>query len=455
MAGTERFTTYPAYRESGVEWLGEVPVHWTCLSLARVTRSRCDGPFGSGLKSQHYSVDGVRVIRLQNIGGSEFLNSDQTFVDESHADALGDHSVLQGDLLVAGLGDDAHPVGRACVAPEGLGRAIVKADCFRFRLDPRKVVPEFAAYQLSANALAVSGYLATGSTRSRMNLSTTATRKIALPPVAEQHDIVRFLNRKKVKFDAMVTMKERLVELLQEKRSALISRAIAKGLDSDVPMKDSGVQWLGKIPAYWQALRLLRLTPSDRGIMYGIVLPGPNVQVGVPIVKGGDVSSERLCVHRLNRTSFEIEARHVRSRLRGGDLVYAIRGSIGDVAIVPDELEGANLTQDAARVAYTEETHGRWLLYALKSLAVFSQLESGALGATIRGVNIRDLKRVIVPIPPNPEQRALADYLDRETERIDALLTKVREAIDRLKELRTAVIAAAVTGKIDVRETPA
>ena len=286
-----------------------------------------------------------------------------------------------------------------------------------------------------------------------MNLSTTATRKIALPPVAEQHAIVSFLNCETEKVDALVAKKERLIELLQEKRTALITRAVTKGIDPDAPMKDSGVQWLGKIPEYWQTLRLFRLTPSDRRIMYGIVLPGPNVQVGVPIVKGGDVSSERLRVHRLNRTSFEIEARYVRSRLRGGDLVYAIRGSIGDVAIVPDELEGANLTQDAARVAYTGETHGRWLLYALKSLAVFAQIESGALGATIRGINIRDLKRVVVPVPPNSEQRVLADHLDRETARIDTLLAKVREAIDRLKELRTALIAAAVTGKIDVRET--
>ena len=237
---------------------------------------------------------------------------------------------------------------------------MVKADCFRFRLDSKRIVPEFAAYQLSANALAASGYLATGSTRSRVNLSTTATRKIALPPVAEQHDIVRRLNREKVKFDAMVTMKERLIEMLQEKRTALITRTVTKGLDPDAPMKDSGVQWLGKIPAHWQAMRLLQLTPSDRGIMYGIVLPGPNVQVGVPIVKGDDVSSERLRIRRLNRTYFEIETRYIRSRLCGGDLVYAIRGSIGDVTIVPDELEGANLTQDAARVAYTDETHGRW-----------------------------------------------------------------------------------------------
>ena len=123
--------------------------------------------------------------------------------------------------------------------------------------------------------------------------------------------------------------------------------------------------------------------------------------------------------------------------------------------MVPDELTGANLTQDAARVAYTSATHGPWLLYALKSRAVFAQLEAGALGATIRGINIRDLKRASLPVPPLDEQRAIAAFLACETSRFDALIAKVRDAIDRLKELRTALISAAVTGKIDVREEAA
>jgi len=237
------------------------------------------------------------------------------------------------------------------------------------------------------------------------------------------------------------------------KRRALIARAVTKGLDPNVSMKDSGVEWLGEIPAHWELKRLWHLTPSNRRIMYGIVLPGPNVDDGVPIVKGGDVSSERLRVDRLNRTTREIEAGYVRSRLQGGDLVFAIRGSIGEVAMVPDELEGANLTQDAARIAYTTETHGLLLLYALQSAAVFAQLEAGALGATIRGINIRDLKRASVAVPPLTEQRAIAAFLDRETGKIDALVAKVREAIDYLNELRTALISAAVTGKIDVRGT--
>lgn len=142
----------------------------------------------------------------------------------------------------------------------------------------------------------------------------------------------------------------------------------------------------------------------------------------------------------------------MRSRLRGGDLVYAIRGSIGEVAIVPGELEGANLTQDAARIAHTPLTHGPWLLYALKSSAVFAQLEAGALGATINGVNIRDLKRAAMPVPPRAEQEQIARFLERETARLDALVAKIRDAIERLNEFRTALISAAVTGKVDVRD---
>ena len=115
--------------------------------------------------------------------------------------------------------------------------------------------------------------------------------------------------------------------------------------------------------------------------------------------------------------------------------------------MVPDELDGANLTQDAARVAYTEATHGHWLMYALRSNVAFSQLEAGALGATIKGINIRDLKRALIPVPPRCEQERIAGYLGTATSRLGALATKVHEAIRHLREFRAALISAAVTGK--------
>ena len=454
MASTERFTSYPAYRESGVEWLGEIPAHWTCLSLAQVTRSRCDGPFGSGLKSQHYSVDGVRVIRLQNIGGSEFLNSDQVFVDESHADALGDHSVLQGDLLVAGLGDDAHPVGRACVAPEGLGRAMVKADCFRFRLDPKKIVPDFAAYQLSANALTASGYLATGSTRLRMNLSTTATRKIALPPVAEQHAIVNFLNRETAKFDAMVAKKERLIELLQEKRAALITGAVTKGIDTDTTMKDSGVEWLGEIPSNWETKRIADLADSLQTGPFGSQLHAEDYVTGeIPVINPANIVSGTLVPDLDRAVDNATAARLAHHKLLGGDILFARRGDVGRCGLVTNQQEGWLCGTGCLRMRpRPTSVESSFLLSLLSTERVGDWLGMESVGSTMQNLNTSIIGAIPLAIPGLAEQRHISAFLGRETGKIEALVAKVREAIDRLKELRTALISAAVTGGIDVRD---
>ena len=218
-------------KDSGIEWLSEIPAHWAILPLHRVTISRCDGPFGSGLKSEHYSESGVRVIRLQNVGWAEFMNSDTAYLDETHARRLGDHSVKGQDVLMAGLGDDRHPVGRACVAPLEIEPAMVKADCFRFRLDRERILPRYAAFQLSATASAVAGYHATGATRMRVNLATSAKRKIALPPLTEQLSIADSLDGERAKIDTLIARVDEAKDHLNELRGTLISAAVTGKID--------------------------------------------------------------------------------------------------------------------------------------------------------------------------------------------------------------------------------
>lgn len=218
-------------KDSGVAWLGEIPAHWTTLSLDRVTASRCDGPFGSGLKSEHYSESGIRVIRLQNIGWAEFRDSDTAYLDEAYARRLGDHSVEGQDLLIAGLGDDGHAVGRACVAPFEIEPAMVKADCFRFRLDRQRILPRYAAFQLSATASAVAGHHATGATRKRVNLAASAKRKIALPPLTEQLAIADLLDRENTKINTLIARIHEATDRLNELRTALISAAVTGKID--------------------------------------------------------------------------------------------------------------------------------------------------------------------------------------------------------------------------------
>jgi type I restriction enzyme S subunit len=295
-----------------------------------------------------------------------------------------------------------------------------------------------------------------------INASEIGCLPIPIPKEDEQRTIADFLDRETARIDALVDKNRRLIERLKEKRSALISRTVTRGLpleearaagfDPNPKLKDSGVEWLGPIPKEWGIQPLMHLTDQSRMIMYGIVLPGPDVEDGVLIVKGGDIKPGNLRPENLCRTTREIERNYARSRLKAGDIVFSIRGTVGEAELVPQAIEGANLTQDAARVAAREGVDSRWLLYSLKSLAVIDALLSLSLGAAVRGVNIRDLKRVSIPLPATQnEQHAIANYLDRETAKIDALVAKVETAIERLKEYRSALISAAVTGKIDLR----
>jgi type I restriction enzyme S subunit len=218
-------------RDSGISWLGQVPQHWDVKRLSRVTASRCDGPFGSGLKSEHYSDEGVRVVRLQNIEFAEFDGEDKAYIDPDYYHELGDHDVYPGDLLVAGLGDTNNPVGRACRAPDDLGPAMVKADCFRYRLEAGKADSQFLAYQMSVTAMALAGALAAGVTRARMNLSLTSTRILAFPPIDEQIAIASFLNGETEKFHLMTTKVREAIDRLTEYRTALITAATTGKID--------------------------------------------------------------------------------------------------------------------------------------------------------------------------------------------------------------------------------
>lgn len=218
-------------KPSGVEWLGDVPEHWKVPQLRRVAFARCDGPFGSGLTSAHYTQHGVRVIRLQNIGAAEFKDEDKAYISPLHYASLGDHSAMKDDLLIAGLGDERNPAGRACVAPAGIEPAMVKADCFRFRLDSSQVDPFFAALQLTATAVVASAILSTGATRQRINLTSAACRAIAFPPLAEQNTVIESICKDTAALTSGIKMLRSEISLIREYRTRLITDVVTGQFD--------------------------------------------------------------------------------------------------------------------------------------------------------------------------------------------------------------------------------
>lgn len=219
-------------KDSGVVWLGEVPRHWGVKALGKITVSKCDGPFGSGLKSEHYVDEGVRVIRLQNIRVGYFDGCDEAFIDLNYFQSeMSRHNVQENDILIAGLGDENNIVGRACVAPAGIYPAMVKADCFRFRLDTSQAFPAYIAQALSVGSTFDAGIYSTGTTRSRIPLLVTASRKIPLPPLEEQSAIAEYLEEQIAKFNALRDEAQRAITLLKERRSALITAAVTGQID--------------------------------------------------------------------------------------------------------------------------------------------------------------------------------------------------------------------------------
>ena len=222
---------YPAYKDSRVESLGRIPQRWRAVSLGRLTLARCDGPFGSGLKSSHYTDEGIRVVRLQNIGHGTFNDDDAVYIAPEHYATLGDHSVQPGDLLIAGLGDPHHPAGRACVAPTNIRPAMVKADCFRFRLDQEAFLPAFAALQLTATARAASAVLSTGATRQRTNLRSTTRRYVVLPSNSEQARVVESCTAETARLNAVQQVAGREILLMGAYRTRLIADVVTGKLD--------------------------------------------------------------------------------------------------------------------------------------------------------------------------------------------------------------------------------
>lgn len=201
------------------------------VPLRRAIHRIVDGPFGSSLTSAHYSEDGARVVRLGNIGFAEFLDRDKAYIPLDHYAGLTGHHVAEGDLLIAGLGDSNHHVGRACVAPD-LGQAIVKADCYAAAVDPRRARADFLALYLSSPHAASQVAVATrGSTRSRINLEIARDIRVPLPALAEQDRVVDLAQRDRMRASGLKEDLRMQIDLLAEHRQALITAAVTGELE--------------------------------------------------------------------------------------------------------------------------------------------------------------------------------------------------------------------------------
>jgi len=303
--------------------------------------------------------------------------------------------------------------------------------------------------------------MAGGEARVGLNLEILGASPCLKVPPTEQRSIGAFLDRESGRVDRLVAKKRELIERLKEKRTALISRTVTRGLPPAAaraaglperpPLKPTGVPWFDECPSHWQTKRLRHI--SDFIVVGVVVNPSSYVtDEGVVFLLGGDVREMRIDTTDCKRCSPESSnGPLVKSRLDAGDLVVVRVGYPGVAAVVPPELAGGNVAS-MMLVRKHQRYCSQWLAYAFNSQVGRDQVEIVQYGAAQKQFNISHAVDFAFPFPPLPEQAAIAAYLDEETAKLDALVGKVEEAVERLQEYRTALITAAVTGKIDVRK---
>ncbi|WP_066710875.1 restriction endonuclease subunit S [Sphingomonas adhaesiva] len=439
------FPAYPSYQDSGIDWLGEVPADWRVQKF-RFTFRESGEKIESEVVGPMLSVSGYRGIEIK-----EYDDENQRRTEE---DLIGYRIVRPGQLVVntmwlnyAGLGVSAH---------EGHVSPAYRAYSF---LD-QNVDSRFVHYLLRCS-IYVQGYtqLLTGIRPNSLQMTRADLMDfpVLLPPASVQTAIAAFLDRETTKIDALIEEQRRLIALLKEKRQAVISHAVTKGLDPNAPMKDSGIEWLGDVPAHWTMRPIKAVVtrveqgwspqcdsePVERSEQWGVLKVG--------CVNGGVFNpSENKALPP------ELEPRP-EFALRAGDVLISranTRELVGSAAVVERDYDRLLLCDKLYRLSVNSaHTTPGYLVNYLQSDVARGQIEVAASGASSSMLNIGQsvIRAMPIPTPPLTEQLQIVAHLQRDRSMSDALIHEAQSAIALLVERRAALISAAVTGKIDVR----
>jgi type I restriction enzyme S subunit len=393
---------YPKYKDSGVEWLGEVPEHWDIKRLKRSVRLVTEK-----------AIQKTNSVALENIESwsGRLIPTETEFEGEGTA-------FKRGDILFGKL----RPYLAKAYLAQSDGEAVGDFHVIRPSTD---VQGRFLFYQLlnrdSINQIDGSTF---GAKMPRVSWEFMANMIFTTPSAEEQTIIAAFLDRETAKIDALVEEQRRLIELLKEKRRAVISHAVTKGLNPHAKMKPSGIEWLGDMPEHWNVMVIKRFSTLQRG---HDLTDAERTEGSYPVITSGGFSGT-----------------HGSFKARGPGVVTGRYGSTGKLLYVEENFWPHNTS------LYVSDFHGnraRYVWYSLQTV----DFASHSAKAAVPGIDRNDIHVLPVVVPPSDEQLAIVDFLDCETSKLDELTTEANRAIDLLQERRTALISAAVTGKIDVR----
>lgn len=423
---------YPAYKPSGVHALGEIPSHWSTPHLGHI--STC--------------LDYLRIP----LNASERADrpGDVPYWGANGVVGAVDRSLVDGPLVL--LGEDGAPFfDRFKDKAFYIDSPIWPNNHIHVLRPSTAISGRFLTHAL--NATDYSAWIE-GSTRDKLTQGNMTSIPIPLPPRHEQDAIADFLNRETAKIDALIAKQEQLIATLREDRTATITHAVTKGLDPDVEMKDSGVDWIGKTPRHWGISRIRYACDLITGFPFaseGFTLNGNDL----PLLRGANVGVDRIDWTDVVYWPEADAPKFADYELRVGDIAMGldrpfIGAGIRVARIGPEDIPSL-LLQRVARMRATQSFTQEYLFLLLSGPGIVHHLTPMFTGVSVPHVSPSQVESLAIPQPPLDEQSQIADYVKERSEKIGDLMVKAQEMIGRLREYRSALITDAVTGKIDVR----
>lgn len=437
---------YPAYKDSGIEWIGQVPKDWAIKRLKFVAdinpsrlpdmadETQCvfipmeamnsDGTFDQSLR---------RPVSELKTGFTCFSKDDVIFAKITPCFENGKGALLAGLTTDIGFGSTEFHV---------------------LRMRKGKTISRFLYYLSVSGAFRRLGkaFMQGVAGQKRVTNDFVCDFVAGVPSLAEQEQIDDFLDRKTEQIDDLIAKKERMIELLKEERAAAINQAVTKGLDPKVEMKDSGIDWLGRIPNGWKIKKLKYLS---RKIGSGVTPKGGAavyLTEGIPILRSQNIHFDGLKLDDVAYISEDMHREMITTKVLTGDVLLNITGaSIGRCNYWPEKFGEANVNQHVCIVRPNSLINTKYLYFLLSSEMGQRQIEDSQKGISREGLNFEELGKFVIPFPEYDKQIQIIDYVDKAIHRINSLMNKAIQQIEYLKEFRTVLISEVVTGKIDVR----
>ena len=449
--------SYPKYKPSGIDWIGEIPDSWIICKIRKVLNTLTDfsanGSFADLAANVQYldKPDYSRLVRLTDL--REGLRNDGIYVSKEAHEYLSKSALFGGEILMANVGAYA---GLVCLVPKINFVATLAPNMFLLKFHKQIISNQYAFILLGSDPYCKTlANIALSSAQPKLNKEDIRSVDLIFPSLSEQQQIADFLNHKTGQCDRFIRNRQKQIELLNEQLRFKINQAITKGINSKVKFKATDIKYVPEIPDHWDIRKFKSLTSI---LTCGVAATPEYVEKhdGVLFLSAQNVKPFRMVFDKLAYIKPELHEKLTRNKkpIKGDVLVTRIGGdsNIGDACVVSIDSE-FSVYVSLTHIRPNKEILSEYIVYFFNTEYCYQLNHEGTVVAGGQGnLNVKNVERYRIPLPPVEEQKEIITYLDNYRKEIDNLISKYQKQIELMQEYRTALISQAVTGKIDVRD---